>query len=172
MTLLNNSIPYTARVSLTKKGFSDITFDFFVGGFPIAPTIELGTYVFFQSDQKQHNVSGRIFDAMSNQTLAVDYSLTIYQGYGTLNKSNVLPYANFYFPPPPSEDLETGYFDLENITAGVYTAVADSLGYNLNFQRFYALPSPPYTSTIRPIPMVPWLYNGELTLVLTWGASP
>ncbi len=54
----------------------------------------------------------------------------------------------------------------------MYISIADSLGYNMNFQRFYALPSPPYTKLMRPLPMVPWLVEGELALVLTWGYSP
>ena len=53
-----------------------------------------------------------------------------------------------------------------------YIAVADAMGYNLNLQRFYSLPAPPYTKNMKPIAMVPWLYAGELTLMLNWGSSP
>jgi hypothetical protein len=60
-------------------------------------------------------------------------------------------------------------FDLKS---SAYVAVVESYGYINNFQRFYALPSPPYTKKIRALPIVPQLKEGELALVLTWGYSP
>lgn len=57
--------------------------------------------------------------------------------------------------------------------SGAYVAVIDPpVGFIKNFQRFYALPSPPFTKVMRSIPLVPELQEGELALVLTWGYSP
>lgn len=67
----------------------------------------------------------------------------------------------------------TGDFEIYDLKSGSYVAVIDTpIGFIRNFQRFYALPSPPFTKTIRSIPLVPELNEGELALVLTWGYSP
>jgi hypothetical protein len=40
----------------------------------------------------------------------------------------------------------TGEFEIFDLKSGAYVAVVDTpVGYIRNFQRFYALPSPPYT---------------------------
>lgn len=64
-------------------------------------------------------------------------------------------------------------FDIYDLKAGPYVAVIDTpIGYIKNFQRFYALPTPPFTKHMRSIPLVPELSEGELALVLTWGYAP
>ena len=47
MTVLNGSIPYTIRVQATRKAFPPIVFDYFVGGYPLASVVEMGTYAFY-----------------------------------------------------------------------------------------------------------------------------
>lgn len=131
----------------------------------------MGTYAFYMSDNRQHNVSGRLYEAFTNKTFSDDYTLSVYQGYGELNRTlydayEVLDhYGNgIYY---------TGMFDVYDLKSGPYVAVIDTpAAYIKNFQRFYALPSPPFTKTMRSIPLVPELNEGELALVLTWGYSP
>jgi hypothetical protein len=53
-------------------------FDYFVGGYPKTDRVELGAYSFFTSDNKTHNVTGRVFDAFSNKTFQEDYTLSAY----------------------------------------------------------------------------------------------
>jgi hypothetical protein len=43
-----------------------------------------------------------------------------------------MPYSSFYFETI-GDDYYTGFYEINNISAGVYTAVADSLGYSRNF---------------------------------------
>jgi hypothetical protein len=57
MTMLNQSIPYTMKIEATKTGYQPIIVDFFVGGYPITDKVELGTYAFYQTDNK-----GNLFD--------------------------------------------------------------------------------------------------------------
>ena len=58
--------------------YPTITFDYFVGGYPRADKVEMGTYAFYISDNKQHNVTGRLYEAFTNKTFSDDYSLSIY----------------------------------------------------------------------------------------------
>lgn len=68
---------------------------------------------------------------------------------------------------------DSGNFELYDLKSGPYVAVVDTpIGFIRNFQRFYALPSPPFTKHMRSIPLVPELQAGELALVLTWAYSP
>jgi len=78
MTILNQSIPYLIKVQAERTLFPTITFDYFVGGYPRADKVEMGTYAFYISDNKQHNVTGRLFEAFTNKTFSDDYSLSIY----------------------------------------------------------------------------------------------
>ena len=79
ITLLNMSIPYLIKVTAEKPMYSQpITFDYFVGGLPHADIVEMGTYAFYMSDNKQHNVSGRLYEAFTNKTFSDDYSLSVY----------------------------------------------------------------------------------------------
>jgi hypothetical protein len=50
MTVLNQSIPYTMRVQATKKNYNTISFDYFVGGYPLSSKIEIGSYAFYTND--------------------------------------------------------------------------------------------------------------------------
>jgi len=40
------------KIEATKAGYSPISADFFVGGYPITDKVELGTFSFFQTDNK------------------------------------------------------------------------------------------------------------------------
>ena len=133
--------------------------------------MELGAYSFFTSDNRSHNVTGRVFDAFSNKTFQDDYTLSAYQGYGELNKTKGEPYE--VIEQYGNGLFYTGDFELYYLKSGAYVAVIDPpIGFIKNFQRFYALPSPPFTKSMRSIPLVPELQEGELALVLTWGYSP
>ena len=50
LTLLNTSIPYTIRIQATKPSFDPISVDYFVGGYPTAVKVELGSFIFVKSD--------------------------------------------------------------------------------------------------------------------------
>lgn len=88
MTVLNDSIPYTMRLEASKIGFDPIVVDYFVGGYPDADIVELGTFSFYKNDNLLHNVTGRVFDAFTNKTLSTDYSITVFRGYGEYNTTS------------------------------------------------------------------------------------
>lgn len=69
-------------------------------------------------------------------------------------------------------DYYTGYYELYDLKTGANVAVVDAEHYSNNWQRFYALPSPPYSKLMRSIPLVENLHEDELAFVLTWGSSP
>ena len=52
MALLNYSIPYTMRINIARSGYQPISADYFVGGFPIANSLDIGTFMFYQSDNQ------------------------------------------------------------------------------------------------------------------------
>src|SRR3569833_2500558 len=97
MTLLNASIPYTMRLEATKTSFQQISTDYFVGGYPISDRVEMGSFAFIQADNKLHNVTGRIYEAITNKTLASDYQITVFQGFGEYNRSQWTPYEHLEF---------------------------------------------------------------------------
>jgi len=68
MTVLNSTIPYLMKIKADKGYYSSIVFDYYVGGYPITDKVELGSYAFYTSDNKTHNVTGRIFEAFTNRT--------------------------------------------------------------------------------------------------------
>ena len=81
MTMMNASIPYIVKVQAEKPMYSQpIAFDYFIGGFHTenTDTIEVGTYAFYMSDNKMHNVSGRLYEAFTNKTFSDDYTLSVY----------------------------------------------------------------------------------------------
>lgn len=57
MTILNQSIPYTLRVTAERKNYQPIVFDYFVGGYPNAERVEMGVYVFYVADTKSKSYS-------------------------------------------------------------------------------------------------------------------
>ena len=132
----------------------------------------MGTYSFYTPDTSVHNVSGRMFEAFTNKTFEDDYTISIYPGYGELDRTrdNAIEVLQYH---GNGGQYQTGNFEFYDLKAGAYVAVFDTpLGYVKNFQRFYALPSPPYSKQMRSVPLVPELGAGELALVLTWGYSP
>jgi hypothetical protein len=65
-------------------------------------------------------------------TLAQDYTITVYNGYGEFNKtSDMSPYEslNFY----GNGDYYTGYFKIYELFYDVYDLVVESEGYIKNF---------------------------------------
>ena len=171
MPILNQSVPYTMKVSATHKKYTTpVVFDYFVGGFPRTDTVEMGTYAFYTPDNASHNVTGRLFDAFTNRTFANDFSITVYAGYGEFSQNYTAP--NEKLDVFGNGDYYTGFYELYDLQSGAYSAVVESTGYIKNFQRFYALPSPPFPKQMRGLPVVPVLEDGELALVLTWGYSP
>lgn len=145
--------------------------DRFIGGYPITDSYELGTFVFYQSDSQKHNVTGRLYDAFTNKTFSETYQMTLYQGQGVYNES-ALELSSQRYKFLAKDNYYNGFFDLNGLNSGAWVAITESKGYMHNLQRFYALPSPPYTEQMRPMPMVPDLKAGELSLVLTWDHAP
>jgi len=78
MTLLNLTVPYLMKIQADKGNYQSIIFDYYVGGFPRTDRVELGSYAFYTSDNKNHNVTGRLFEAFTNKTFQEDYTLTVY----------------------------------------------------------------------------------------------
>lgn len=78
-----------------------------------------------------HNVTGRLFDAFTNKTFSGDYELTVYQGFGEYNKSSWTPYENLNYYG--NGEYYTGFFELYDLKAGPYIAVAEAPGYIKNF---------------------------------------
>lgn len=160
------------KIQAHRKGFTPITFDYFVGGYPEAQKVEMGSYAFYaeNQDQTKHNLTGRIYEAFNNKTFSGDYSLTVYQGYGEINKTSVVPYEKVDYVG--TGEYYTGFFELYDLQPGVFVAIAETpSGFTKNFQRFYTLPTP-FPRIMRSLPMVPDLEEGELALVLQWGYSP
>lgn len=154
------------KVSAERSGYAPIVFDYFVGGFPRSTNVEMGTYAFFTQDSSNHNVTGRLFEAFTNKTFQEDYTLSVYQGYGELNRTRGDAYEviDYY----GNGVYYTGDYEIYDLKTGSYVAVVDTpKGFIRNFQRFYALPYP-YPKQMRSIPLVPELNDGELSLVLTW----
>jgi hypothetical protein len=91
MTVLNGTIPYLMKIQASRTGFTTIVFDYFVGGYPRSNNVEMGTYAFYTPDQSTHNVTGRMFDAITNRTFENDYTVSVYQGYGELDRTKDSP---------------------------------------------------------------------------------
>jgi hypothetical protein len=172
MPLLNNSIPYLMRIELAKTGYQDSLLDYFVGGFPVTDKTELGSIVLYKSSNHgpSFNLTGRVFESENNQTFSEDLTMTVYNGYGEYNRTSFTPYERLEFIG--QGQFYTGYYELFNLEEGPNIVIAEAKGYHNNFQRFYAFPSPPYTSEIRPIPMVKQLDPSQLEIILTWSHSP
>lgn len=111
------------------------------------------------------NVHGRLFDAFTNKTFTNDYSITVYEGHGgqQVGKS---AYEKLDYYGSTLGDFYTGFYELVDLTPGAYIAIAEAKGYSTNFQKFYALSQ---LEKLRSFPMVPYLEEGQLGLVLTWG---
>lgn len=74
------------HMAASKSGYEPVAMDYFVGGYPNSLTVELGSLLFFHQDNRNHNVTGRLFEAESNKTFDQDAQITAYQGYGIYNK--------------------------------------------------------------------------------------
>lgn len=174
MSILNMSIPYLMKIKAERALYPvPVSFDYFVGGLPHASVVELGTYAFFMTDNKMHNVTGRVYEAFTNKTFSDDFTLSVYSGYGEMANSSSSLDAYEVLDQYGNGVYYTGYYELYDLKAGPYVAVVDAHpDFLRNFQRFYALPSPPFSKHMRSIPIVPILEPGELALVLTWGYSP
>jgi len=83
-----------------------------------------------------HNVTGRLFEAFTNNTFHTDYTITVYPGYGELNSTALTPYETIDYIG--NGDYYTGFYELFDLPTGAYVAIVESLGYVKNFQRFYA----------------------------------
>jgi hypothetical protein len=78
MTILNGTIPYLMKIHAEKPNYPPIVFDYFVGGYPRAHNVDMGSFAFYVSDNLNHNVTGRVFEAFTNKTFSDDYTVAVY----------------------------------------------------------------------------------------------
>ncbi len=69
MPLLFNNIPYLIKLEASRPSYETISTDYFVGGFPNGDTVEMGSFMFVKNETGKLNVTGRMFDSMTNITL-------------------------------------------------------------------------------------------------------
>lgn len=101
-------------------------------------------------------MTGRVFNAFTNQTMTSDFQITVYKGYDSdvqgvpaYEKLDIISDNGLYY---------SGFFDMIDLTSGLYTAVSESQGYLTNFVKFAVTQS--LVLGIKPFPILPKLEEG------------
>ena len=99
--------------------------------------------------------------------MTTDYQITVYKGYDSdlkdeaaYEKLDIISDNGLYY---------SGFFDIVELTSGLYTAVTESQGYLTNFVKFTVTSG--LIQGIKPFPILPKLEEGQLALLLTWSSS-
>lgn len=88
--------------------------------------------------------------------MTTDYQITVYKGYDS-DLENVLAYEKLDIVSD-SGLYYSGFFDMVDLTSGLYTAVSESQGYLTNFVKFSVTSS--LVHGIKPFPILPKLEQG------------